>query len=967
MRRIDMTQKSTTGGNQCPSLPQKVDGKSQLDEGFYRALYLTSMDAIMLLKPGEQYFLSGNPAAVRMFGCRDEKHFQQLSPADLSPEFQPDGTASADLAKEMIGLALENGSHFFEWTHRRADGEEFPATVLLSRVDIGGKRTVQATVQATVRDITAAKLVEKALQESEKRFMDVLYASHDAILLINGDTFVDCNDAAVKMLGYASRDDVMQVHPSKLSPPTQPDGIDSFEKANTKMETAMEMGFHRFEWIHRRANGEDFPVEVSLTPVVIHGKAMLHCVWRDITEQKTAEEAVKRETAKLSAMISGMEEGVVFANADNVIVEINDYLCRFAGKSRDEIIGKRMEDIHQGKILEGLLRRIEEFRKTPNSAPFVLQRALGSAEVILRMQPIYRDGVYDGVLLNVIDVTELVHMRQRAEADNAAKSTFLANMSHEIRSPMTAILGFAEILGNSIGGCCKCTDKQTCPTCEQNKESVRIIYRNGEHLLGLINDILDLSKIEAGKMPVEHVACKPVQIVEETASLMRVLAIEKGLSLDIRYEFPLPDTIISDPVRVRQVLVNLVNNAVKFCSAGGIHITVRCIQNSKPGQVSLAFEVQDTGIGMTTEQIGKLFQSFTQADPSTTRKYGGSGLGLVISQRLAEALGGDIKVVSQLGRGSTFIFTMDTTLPQSTRMLADLASAASTVHQSQLPAANTMKLSGSVLLAEDGPDNQRLIATIIRNAGAKIDLAPNGRIAVNKAMAALSAGRPYNAILMDMQMPEMDGYDATRMLRKSGYKGAIIALTAHAMASDRDKCIAAGCDDYAIKPVDRIGLLCKLAKLMGCATTPDGEAIAQAANQAVTVEQVAEARQADLASPAAEPSSDEAIYSTFRNDPDMAGIITEFVSQLPQRLSDMRQAIANSQPDIAQRLAHQLKGAGGSYGYACLTDSAREVETHLKEHDMEAVTLAMARLTHVCNNILVGHISAVTNTETRNA
>ena len=526
----------------------------------------------------------------------------------------------------------------------------------------------------------------------------------------------------------------------------------------------------------------------------------------------------------------------------------------------------------------------------------------------------------------------------QAQQANAAKSEFLANMSHEIRTPMTAILGFAELMGSSIECCTTCPVHQACPTRAENREHVQTICRNGRHLLGLVNDVLDLSKIEAGKLEVEHVPCSIVQIVEEAVSLMRVKAIEKGLSLDARYEFPLLETILSDPAKIRQVLTNLVGNAVKFTPAGGVAVAVRCATDAASRRATVAIDVNDSGIGLTAEQMGRLFQPFAQADSSTTRHYGGTGLGLAISKRLATALEGDIRVVSQPGSGSTFTFTLEAALPDAPRMLNDLADvAARTPHHAQLTPPAPASLHGRLLLAEDGPDNQKLISAILRKAGAEVDVAANGALATDKALAAMSAGTPYAAILMDMQMPEMDGYAATRKLRQSKFAGPIIALTAHAMAGDRQKCLDAGCDDYVAKPVNRLALLGTLARLMGSPAEPG----------------LGDAPDGTSLSPGS-PPSDQAIRSAFGDDPDMAGIIAEFVNQLPQRQSEMRQAASNNQWDVLRRLAHQIKGAGGSYGFACLTDAARNLEADAKALDAEAAMLALDGLTHLCGRIQAG-------------
>jgi|GEM_PF-1041909 len=805
-------------------------------------------------------------------------------------------------------------------------------------------------VIATVTDITDRKRTEELLRNALEEQQAIFESSLVGIMVLKNRVLTKVNRRMAEMLGYEPSEIVgkgpQQLHLSK----------DNFEEFGEKYYWQLaEQDLVQLEYPLRHKDGHtvwcQFNGKAIAPPDLSKG-----AVWiiEDITKRRQVQEELRkskqnaeaereraaRETAKLSAMISGMEEGVVFADADNRIIEVNDFLCRFVGKSPEEIVGRTLADIHHSEVLQKILERIEGFRSDIHSPSFVLQRSFEGVDVILRMQPIYSDGQYDGVLLNVIDVSELVQARAASDRANAAKSTFLANMSHEIRTPMTAILGFADMLEDSIEFCPICLEHQACPTRTQNRESIQVIRRNGENLLGLINDVLDLSKVEAGKMEVEHVPCSPVQIVEEAVSLMRVRAIEKGLTLDARYEFPLPEAILSDLTRVRQILVNLMGNAVKFTSHGRVEIALRFIPSTEAGREVLAFDVKDTGIGMTGEQVGRLFQPFTQADSSTSRQYGGTGLGLTISKRLAEALGGDIQVASRPGEGSTFTFTLKTQLPKSACMLNDLSEAAKQASlQSQSSCFATVRLCGRILLAEDGPDNQRLISMVLSKAGAQVDMVENGRTAVEKAMEALTAGTPYDAILMDMQMPEMDGYQAAGKLRESGYKGSIIALTAHAMSSDRHKCLDAGCDDYATKPVDRLGLLHMLGRLMGCPTTESPEPPA-----AVTTTQ----------SP-----SEDAIQSEFANDPDMADIIDEFVARLPDTLATMSQALANNCLDELRRLAHQLKGSGGGYGYPSLTDNARALEDAAKTGNVEEAGLVLNQLRTLVRAAVAGRRTCV--------
>lgn len=405
---------------------------------------------------------------------------------------------------------------------------------------------------------------------------------------------------------------------------------------------------------------------------------------------------------------------------------------------------------------------------------------------------------------------ELAAARDRAESATRAKSDFLANMSHEIRTPMTAILGFTDFLLEEDGF------DQAPPS---RVEAIHTIQRNGNHLLHVINDILDLSKIESGKLQIEWMACNPNEIVEQVETLMRARAEEKGLQLHIQFESKIPPALMSDPTRLRQIIFNLVGNAIKFTEKGEVRMLVRSSGGNIP---QLEIEIIDSGIGMSLEQQRLLFNPFTQADASMGRRFGGTGLGLTISRRLAQLMGGDVEIVeSNLGVGTRFRLSLPLHLAEQASATAienTTQGENSAIAANARPARVNSLQSYNILLAEDGLDNQRLIAHVLRKAGAEVTLVDNGQLALEAVSQAEAAGRSFHVILMDMQMPVLDGYCATSQLRERGYRGAIIALTAHALKGDRDKCLAAGCDEYETKPINKARLFEKILSQLKAST-----------------------------------------------------------------------------------------------------------------------------------------------------
>ncbi len=423
--------------------------------------------------------------------------------------------------------------------------------------------------------------------------------------------------------------------------------------------------------------------------------------------------------------------------------------------------------------------------------------------------------VLRGVMIDITDRKRnealLIEAQARAEAASRTKSEFLANMSHEIRTPLTAVLGYADLLRED-------GDIETAP--RRRLETIDTIKNAGHHLLTLINDILDLSKIEAERMTVEAVPTPIVTVLLEVESLLASRAAGKGIVLNTVLQTPVPQTVLGDPTRLRQILMNLAGNAIKFTERGTVTLAGRIVHEHTAQRLQV--DVTDTGAGMTPEQAGRLFAAFSQADATITRQHGGTGLGLTISRRLARLMGGDVLLArTDIGKGSCFRLDIPIVAVEGSPMVSSIEDVRRAIPGGE--AAPLPDLHGRILLAEDGPDNQRLIAYHLHRAGAEVEIAENGRTALEMIGRAADAGTPYDLLITDIQMPEMDGYALASAVRSNPRLRTmpIVALTAHAMAEDRRRCIDAGCDGYASKPIDKAKLLAVCAEWLrkGVATS----------------------------------------------------------------------------------------------------------------------------------------------------
>lgn len=734
-----------------------------------------------------------------------DKHRPDLVLMDVQIKGDIDGIEAAKQIREQFNLpVIFLTAYADDATIQRAKGSEpfgyllkpFEETELHTAIEITlhKYKAVEARKEETISALRAS-------EETLRLFIDSV-RDYAIVMLDSSGHVMTWNTGAERITGYKA-DEIVGKDFSVFYPQDEV----AKSKPRQELETARAAGKFEEEGWRVRKDGSLFWGSTVIT--AIHDKdGRFHGfgkVTRDLTSKKKDEEAIKESEQRKSAILEGSLDCIISMNQNGQIIEFNRAAEQTFGWKREDVLGKEMAEIIIPPRLRERHRQGLALYLTSGHGPVLGKR--------IEMPAMRSDGTEFPVELSIVvvesnsrhvftgfirDITErkraaedLLAAKNTAESANLAKSAFLANMSHEIRTPLGAVIGFSELLADPAGG----------PS--ERVNFIAAIKRNGELLSNIISDILDLSKVEAGKMEVHVVEAALTEILTDTKTLLDLQAKEKGVSLNIKVQNSVPQIVRTDPMRLRQILINVIGNAIKFTQKGSVDVMIKLVPSTNGG-LDLAFVVSDTGKGIKNEDVAKLFSPFSQADVSTKRQYGGTGLGLVLSRRLANILGGDIVLTStEEGKGSTFTITVDPGPLRETHLEEFSA-------EKYVPIGNGgIRLDGiKVLLAEDTHDNQVLVSRLLKIAGATVVVASNGKEAVEKAKH-----EHFDVLLMDLQMPVMDGFEATAELRREGYDGKIVALTAHALNDEKQKCLASGFDDHLSKPINRNLLLKSVAQI----------------------------------------------------------------------------------------------------------------------------------------------------------
>jgi PAS domain S-box-containing protein len=640
-------------------------------------------------------------------------------------------------------------------------------------------------------DITERKEAEKA----KARLAAIVQSSADAIISkdLNG-IITSWNRGAERLFGYTAEETIgqpiiMLIPPERLN--EEPRILELIRRGER---------IEHYETVRRRKDGALLDISLTVSPIIdAHGHIVgASKIARDITERKRVDDALRASEERFRTMADSSPIMIWMTDAAGHTTFLNRTFLEYLGITSDEIakfdwkkvVHPDDRDAYVAAFKTALQKR-QMFHERAR-----LRRLDGQWRWFEpRGKPLFDDaGAMTGYIGSSPDITDIYESQQRLRELDQRKDEFLANMSHEIRSPLTGIMGYADILLTRLKD-------------PEDVECLNTIKESGDYLIEIVNDILDLSKIEAGKLVLNIEPVSVHAVLAEVQGLMDVRAKQKRLPLALRFDGVLPEAIQTDRTRLRQILINLVSNAIKFTEQGRVEIVARFVDGL------LQIEVIDTGIGIAREHQEILFQPFTQADTTSTRQYGGTGLGLTITRRLVEMLGGSVSFESELGKGSTFRILMPAGKAPNARKANDSRA------QAGVPVADLPLRGHHVLVVDDREEICYLVSRYIKDAGGRPDAAADGEAAIEAVEAAANTD-PFHVVILDIQMPGLDGYEVTLQLRARGFRTPIIALTAGAMVGDREKCLQAGFDDYLTKPIDRR----KLVQLVACHAQKAGRA-----------------------------------------------------------------------------------------------------------------------------------------------
>jgi PAS domain S-box-containing protein len=855
-----------------------------------------------------------------MLGYSAAEVMNKITPADISDpqELIARATAlSVELGtpitpgfEALVFKASRGIEDIYELTYIRKDGTRFPAMVSVTALRDAQDAIIGYLLIGT--DNTARKLAEQALLQAGALQSAIFNSANFSSIATDAKGVIQIfNVGAERMLGFTAAEVMNKITPADISDPQEL--IARAEELSVELGTPITPGFEAlvfkasrgiediYELTYIRKDGTRFPAVVSVTALRDAQGSIIGylLIGTDNTARKEVEEEQKKSDQRLRdqqfytrSLIESNIDAIMTTDPFGIITDVNKQMEALTGSTRDELIGAPFKDYFTDpERAEAAIKRVLREKSVTDYELTARARDGKQTVVSYNATTFYdRNRKLEGVFAAARDVTErkrveaeLQQAKANAESASRTKSDFLASMSHEIRTPMNAIMGIADLLA------------KTALTPEQDK-FVQIFRRSGDNLLNLINDILDLSKVEASQLELEQTGFSLNDHLEKVIEMVAPRADEKGLALVWEIAPDVHTDLVGDPTRLRQVLLNLLGNAIKFTNSGGVSLRVTPDGDSTV-PTALRFTVSDTGIGISAEKLGQVFERFTQADSSTTRRFGGSGLGLTISRRLVELMGGCIWVESEVGVGSVFAFAVPFEIWAAANR--PVAVPVGTGPEPPLPALR-------ILLAEDSPDNCTITMAYLEDTPYQVEIAGTGAIACEMFEAGL-----YDLVLMDRQMPIMDGLTATRTIRAWEEANGrsltpIIALTASALKGDRETCLAAGCTAFLTKPIKQ-------------------EVLLQAIKDRIIV-----------APPSSKEDSPPKDTVPLRANQKIANRIPAYLQSCRQNVIAILDALDRVDFATVSLLGHNMRGSGGAYGFQAITDIGAALEQAAESADTDA-------------------------------